>query len=435
MPMRVLYYFFAILLLPASACVPLATVSSSAEIEDKTLIYDDHIYEEGIKTVQLYPMLNGRVEVTQPPLLPIRQRDKLLLSFDHIYASNEDFRAKIIHCNANWQPSNYASIEILSAYNEFRLENFEQSFNTRTPYTHYRFQVPSVKIPGNYLLQVYRGNNEKDLILTSRFMIVNNMALIKPKINLSSGVMERLTNQQIDFSIDYTNLDIRDPLSEIKVVLRQNNRWDNAISGLKPTAVKDFIKQLNYEFFDLSNNFKAGNEFRFFDLRSINFPGQNVNKVIKNDEEVVANLMMDKSRFNEAYTFIEDLNGSFVIEKIDAADPDLEADYVTVNFFLKSEKFANANLYMLGAMNQWKKSRENRLVYSEEAGGYLGRQILKQGWYNFIYYLDEASGKDPYRLDGNHAETENMYEILVYFREMGGRGDLLVGYSRFNTRN
>ncbi len=427
--------FFYVLLFISFGCVPLATTNTSYGNIDKKLIYDNHIYEQDIKTVQLYPMLNGQVEVTQPPILPMRQRDRLLLSFDHLYASNEDFRVKLIHCNANWQPSNYASIEILSAYNEFRIENFEQSFNTITPYVHYRFPIPRVKIPGNYLLVVYRGSNESDLILSNRFMIVQNSALIKPKSRLSSGVAQRLTNQQIDFSIDYSNLNVQDPLNEIKVVLRQNNRWDNAITGLKPTAIKDFMKQLNYEFFDLSNNFKAGNEFRFFDLRSINFPGQNVNKVNRNDREVAANLMMDKSRYHEAYTFIEDLNGGFVIEKIDASDPDLEADYVTVNFFLKSEKFTSAKIYALGAMNQWQQSPDTKLIYSENAGGYLGRQFLKQGWYNFIYYVVDPENDDPYRLDGNHAQTENMYEVLVYFKEMGGRGDLLVGYTRFNTNN
>lgn len=427
--------FAIIIILVLTGCMPLATGNASYVDTEKELIYDNFTYEQNIKTVQLYPTLSGLVEVTQPPILPLLQRDQLILSFDHLYAESEDFRVKLIHCNANWQPSNFSSIEILNNYNEFRIDDYQPSFNTRVPYVHYKFVIPEVKIAGNYLLVVYRGGNENDLILSNRFMIVQNIALIKPAITLSSGVLERVINQQIDFTIDYTNLEVRDPMNEIKVVVRQNNRWDNAIKELKPTFVKDFIKQLNYEFFDLSNNFKGGNEFRFFDLRSINFPGQNVNKIEKNDQQITANLMVDRPRQNEAYTYIQDLNGSYVIEKIDAVDPDIEADYVMVNFFLKSKKYQNTKLYALGSLNQWKRIPENRLIYSDEAEGYLGRQFVKQGWYNFLYYFEGNTINNPYVLEGSHSQTENMYEILVYFRKIGSRGDVLAGYSRFNTND
>ncbi len=59
-------------------------------------------------------------------------------------------------------------------------------------------------------------------------------------------------------------------------MIRQNQRWDNAIRNLKPTMVREDQNQLEYEHFTVQNEFRGGNEFRFFDIRTLNFPGQNV---------------------------------------------------------------------------------------------------------------------------------------------------------------
>jgi hypothetical protein len=65
--------------------------------------------------------------------------------------------------------------------------------------------------------------------------------------------------------------------------------------------------------------FSGGSEFRFFDLRSLNYPGRNVasvNKTVKPYEVYVAT---DKSHGGEAYSQIEDLNGNFMIDNMTIA--------------------------------------------------------------------------------------------------------------------
>ena len=423
------------LILALYGCVPLNPGTAASYTGNKKLIYDNHAYEPDVKTILLNPTRNNLVELTQPAVLPIRQRDKLVLSFDYLYGTYEDFRARIIHCDTDWTPSDFDNIDILNVFNEFRLEQFEQSFNTRVPYMHYTFEVPRVNLPGNYLLVIYRGNNPDDLILSARFMIVDNRVPVAPQVGLSTGIVERAINQQIDFTVDYSSLEVNDPATEIKVIIRQNQRWDNVISGLKPTFIKNFEKKLSYEFFNLENNFPGGNEFRFFDLRSINFPGQNVDKIGLTEDSITANLMPDKSRESEAYATNRDLNGAFIIEKADANNPDIEADYVHVNFFLQSSQLEAGKVFVLGAMNNWERRRENQMIFSEQFGGYLGRQTVKQGWYNYIYYVENGKSSNPYFFEGSHAQTENLYEILVYHRGIGSRGDLLVGYLRTNPNN
>ena len=75
------------------------------------------------------------------------------------------------------------------------------------------------------------------------------------------------------------------------------------------------------------------------------------------------------------------------------------------------------------------------MVYSEQLEGYIGGQLVKQGWYNYIYDVRGAKTGNSYLLEGSHSQTENLYEIFVYHRGIGSRGDLLTGYLRINPNN
>ncbi|MDN5202562.1 DUF5103 domain-containing protein [Fulvivirgaceae bacterium BMA10] len=415
-------------------CVPLDQPGNSSPATQKKLIYDDHVYEKEIKTVQLYPTRNGSVELTQPPIIPINQLNHLVLSFDDLYNDVEDYRAKIIHCNTDWTPSRLSNMDYLDQYNEVRIDQFEQSFNTRVPYIHYTLSLPKVKVTGNYIVAVYRGSNENDLILTKRFMIFSNDAIIKPNIGLSGAIVERNTNQQIEFEVSYAEFDIYNPLEEVSICIRQNQRWDNAITDLKPTFINEGQRLLTYQHFDLKNNFKAGNEFRFFDLRSVNFPGQNVFETKLEDNKISAFLMKDKNRSVEAFTHLNDLNGQYIIEKVDASNPDIESDYVNVHFFLEAPREISRNVHIIGALTDWHQNQNNKMYYEPELKGYVGKLLLKQGWYNYLYYTNSPDNSNPYQFEGSHYQTNNFYEILVYYRPIGGRADQLIGYQRFNSQ-
>jgi hypothetical protein len=62
--------------------------------------------------------------------------------------------------------------------------------------------------------------------------------------------------------------------------------------------------------------------------------------------------------------------------------------------------------------------------------------ILKQGFYNFKYiYLDASGNFDGGFISGDHDETENDYQILVYYRDIGARFDKVIGIGNGNSRN
>jgi hypothetical protein len=40
----------------------------------------------------------------------------------------------------------------------------------------------------------------------------------------------------------------------------------------------------------------------------------------------------------------------------------------------------------------------------------------------------QGSAPDEIYFEGSHRETENQYDLLVYYRPPGSRADLLIGY-------
>ncbi|MEM7549767.1 MAG: type IX secretion system plug protein domain-containing protein [Bacteroidota bacterium] len=404
------------------------------QLSSQELRYEDVNYQGNIRTVQLYPEGSSLETTIESPVISIRQSTPLLLEFDVFARDFENFLVKLIHCNADWTPSRYSDIEILNEFNEFRINDFDYSFDTRAEYVHYWFTVPRVKISGNYLIKVYREGNEDQLILTRRFMVYSNRVTINTQVGQSLTISKQRSNQQIDFKIDYTGLEVRDPFTQIMPVIRQNQRWDNAIVGLKPTMFRQSFSELEYFYLSEETNFQAGNEFRFFDIRTLDFNGQGVAKVKTTEKEITANLYQEKPRAEFAYSEYLDINGQFIINNLDRQNSlsEVNSEYATVNFFLEKEQPLDEEVYVFGALSDWEKSDSNKMSYNSARGGYEGSLYLKQGWYNFIYLTD---GDNPYALEGIHFETENQYEILVYFRPIGARGDILLGYENIQHNN
>jgi len=416
--------FWALAAIALCRCVPVTQTASTESVSDQ-LRTEDYIYENTIRSVRLYPAGASPQSALNAAVYDVRQRNMLTLEFDDLREEAENYYVRLIHCNADWTKSSLTDIEFMESFNEFLIDDYEYSFNTKIPYVSYRFRLPQVKLPGNYVLAVYRYPNENDLLLTRRFMAVDNIVQIGLKAGLSSGISERTTNQQLEFTVNYGNYEIINPFQDVKVTLRQNQQWHNAIHNLKPTSIRENISQLEYAHFNLENNFMAGNEYRYFDIRSVTFTGMNVGRVAEQAGRYHAFLLKDKPRARQAYSAYNDLNGGYIIENMEPGKNIQEAEYVNVHFFLEMEP-ANHDIYILGELTNRAFDNGNKMRYDAELNAYTGSLLLKQGWYNYLYYAPSAD--NPYFVEGSHYETENQYEVIIYHRPPGSRADLIVGY-------
>ena len=63
--------------------------------EPKKIIYDNHIYEPYIRTVQLYPVLNTGKSAQaslNPPVVKLQDNQPLMLEFDYLNPDYQFFR-------------------------------------------------------------------------------------------------------------------------------------------------------------------------------------------------------------------------------------------------------------------------------------------------------------------------------------------------------
>ncbi len=395
----------------------------------KQIIYANKSYEPFIKTVQLYPNNETADRAMQAPILSLNSRSGLILEFDALLEDYVYLQAKIIHCNADWTPSRMPDMDILADFNAFDLNDFEYSVNTKTLFVHYTFQVPVTRKSGNYILLIYQNSDADDLVLTRRFMVYENEANINATVRVSSGVSVRNFNQQIEFSLNYGEFRSINPLFDFHVVVRQNQRWDNALIGLKPTLVRRDENYLEYHHFTMENNFKGGNEFRFLDLSTYSYRGQNIGFINKKSNPITAITNIDLARNRQAYSQFRDINGQYFIMTKEPLADNLEADYIDLTFQLSSKVKLLNDVYVLGAFNDWSKLPEYKLNYDKARELYWKTISLKQGYYSYMYDVDS----DSYYFEGSHFQTENQYEILVYYKEPGNFGDRLIGYKSFNS--
>lgn len=382
----------------------------------------DIAYEPEIMTVQLHPA-NAPIA----PAVTALGRSDLMLEFDDLRNQRDNYYARIVHCNFDWTKSELQDLDFMTIYNEFPINNAEFSVDTHIPYVHYWFDLPPVKLPGNYVIVVYRGSNKDDIVLTRRFMVYANQVTFTSEGNLLGPGNLASVTQQLNFTINYKDVEILNPMVDVHVNISQNHRWDNVISDVKPSFVREIEKELEYRFFEESKMFSGGSEFRFFDLRSLNYPGRNVATVAKNVKPFEAYIAKDKSRADEAYSQYDDINGAYRIENYDDRDIAF-ANYVNVNFALATPP-VKGEVFVTGAFTNWNLTEENKMHYDTAQSIYASRMLLKQGWYDYQYVV-RSKELPYYHFEGSHFETENYYEIFVYHKPYQPRADLLIGYIR-----
>ncbi|HAI76843.1 MAG TPA: DUF5103 domain-containing protein [Microscillaceae bacterium] len=426
-----------------AGCVPIQSTTTKTGqgalvTSNKMLLMQDRNYEESIKTVVFTLQSTAMQRSLLPPVIPLSQGIPLQLEFDQIDSYFRDYSAKIIHCNADWKPSALYETDYLSEYNDFPIRQYDLSFNTKVGYVHYKFVLPPVKVSGNYVVVVYRTGNPQDVMLSRRFVVYENLVGILPQVRSSTVVSQTMQNQQIDFTIGYTNYELRNPRDEVKVTIRQNYRWDNAIYDLKPLYVRELDKALEYNYFSGENNFKGGNEFRRFDLQSLLYLGFHLEQIdAENPIETRVRLQNDGLRQKEPYVLLPDNNGGFFINITEFANRgDTDADYAKVYFTLKSPTKLPEDVYILGAFNNWVADAQSKMTYFEQDQAYQKSILLKQGLYDYCYAVPTVNqGMDASPIEGSHQNTNNRYDIIVYYRPLGVRADRVIGYRDFNAFN
>lgn len=399
------------------------SVISCSLMAQSDFLYQDAVYLPHIKSIKFH----HQGLFTSEPIIDLNSGGQLELSFDDVLGGDIPYTYKIVHCDKDWNLSDLNDTEYIDGFNDERVERWYYSSGTRLDYTHYKLSLPNDDInwliSGNYLLIV--TDKDADVVaFTRRFMVV------EPKVSVAAEVRRPIptsligTHQQIRFNINNKNFDIINPQREIYVTILQNGRWDNAITGIQPRFVNGF--DINFDFTD-QLIFPGGKEFRFADVRSLRYAGPGVHSIERRVDGFDVLMNLDKSRQNRTYFDYNDLDGDFIIETLDRADPDLESEYVNVHFgLLDNNPPINGDVYVVGKFSDWRCQNEYKMSYNVKNQGYYGKALLKQGYYDYEYVVKDGDNVDYDFYEGSLFKTTNDYLILVYYRAFSERYDRLI---------
>ena len=403
---------------------------------DSAFVFEDHIYKKNIHTVQLH---RSDWEFSSP-IISLSSADKLKLSFDDLDADTKTYSYTLIHCDADWTPSNTVNSDYLSGFYDEQISDRKYSINTLQSYSHYSLIFPTENVQitksGNYILEVFTDYDKEKYVLTKRFMVVDEKVDVNATVRQATFSDDRYFKQEVNFKINSGSYTITNPYGDLKVVLMQNDRWDNVLTGLKPAFVKD--KELDYDIGD-GNSFMAGSEFRHFDAKSLRFHSDHISDIYldSTSKKYRIDLLEDEKRTIKQYSLETDINGRFKIYIQESKDnSETEADYVTVHFLLKADVGDKDGVYyVFGALTDWQYKPEFKMHFNPDRFAYECTAFLKQGYYNYeyMYLKDGDKVADVMEVEGSHWETENDYTILVYHRQMGSNYDQLISVKKKNS--
>ena len=205
--------------------------------------------------------------VLSDPVIGLNGPSQLHLEFDDLVSEKKNYFFTVIQCNYDWSPSELNSFDYLTGFNEQEIRDYQSSFGTLQPYVHYSALFPNADFritkSGNYILKVYEEDNPDQIILTRRFIVADSKVQITSNVNQADDVRDSRTNQQVNFTVDHRGMDISNGFSEIKVLVLQNFRWDNAISNLQPQFVRPDQLRSFTELIKILL-FRTSKKFRYF---------------------------------------------------------------------------------------------------------------------------------------------------------------------------
>lgn len=398
----------------------------------------DAVYSDRIKTVQLHPYGNQ----LGYPIIRLNSAEQLELHFDDLDGNLKNYSYTFQLCNADWTPAMLSHFDFIKGFSQVRLSTYRISSLAFTKYTHYQAMVPDRNcVPsrsGNYILKVFLNGDTSKLIFTKRMMVVQEMSSIKAEVQQPFNGQLFRTHQKIQFRVNLNEqLNVVNAMQQVKVVIMQNNRWDNAVRDIRPTFFSRNTLEYNTE-----NDcvFPSGKEWRWVDLRSFRLQSERIANAKYSNTSTEIFVKPETDRKEQRFNFYRDANGMFNIEPSENINPLWQADYATVNFTFVPQgnvPISGKDVYVFGALTNYDLSDAAKMNFNSIKGAYEMSLFLKQGYYDYSYVTVDKTGKGRMAsfdsTEGNLWETENNYSIFVYYRPLAGRADELIGIANVNS--
>ena len=356
--------------------------------------------ERNIKSIELFDLKSGKGKIIYDI------NDDIILSFDNLYITAQDFYLEIEHNDYKWNKSVIRKNEFLDGYDDVRIKYYKNSYNTIQDYINYQFNLSNnefkIKKSGNYKIIVNDENG--NLIFEEKLIIREKNSTGVIEITRTDNINYSESSHQLKVTMPCNSCEINSNQYDYVMVIYKNNNLNNPFILYEP----DYSLAGNFIYDNLI--FNAGSEYLNFDN----------SKVLDSSSEIM------EVRINESYETIlypdilgnkysleSDLNGSFKTFSTNN-NPRNELEYSLVHFKLSLENFnfnpLENDVFIVGDFNRHIISESYKLDFR---GKYLEKKILlKQGFYNYKYVINDSKNDVK-----NFWQTDNNYTAILYEKD------------------
>lgn len=381
------------------------------------------------------------------PVMHLGTDDRLHIGFDELSHVYHRYTYRITHCEADWTTSEgLFESDYISGFNgDNVIEDCEESINTNQLYTHYRLQIPndriSLKMSGNYRLDIIDDESE-ETVLSARFYVVEPSANVAYTVQVNTDIDVRKSHQQLDLQVDYaSSLRVNDARNQFKVYAMQNGRMDNLV--LCPPAPQIMQGRMIWTHCrDLI--FAAGNEYHKYEFLDAHRNSLGVDRVEWDGEQYHVHLYPNEQR--RSYVYDQDADGAFIIRNSDNYEADITSEYAMTHFYFESPELPG-NVYVQGrwttnsfesqSLDSDTPDSHYLMNYDPSIRCYTAAIPLKMGYYSWHYVFAPSAAQSSSTTrssllncpgEGEFYETQNTYNVFVYYRSNLDRADRLVGF-------
>lgn len=386
------------------------------------------ILSSNLKTLQVVVNDNW----TDPlPVMTLRSDDVLNVGFDELSHNFHRFIVHVEHCEPDWSPSeDIFESDWLEGFNDWALDDYDNSLNTTVLYTHYSFQLPNdhcrLKMSGNYRLHILDEDDNNNEVAVVEFRVVEQLMNLSMGMTTNTDIDFNNRSQQLSMSLDYGSLNVTQPEDQLNIIVMQNGREDNMRTDMKPSTTTprgltwDHCRQLIFD---------AGNEYHRFEVLNPTHITLGLERVAWDEDDRHYHVYPEMCEPQRNYMFYKDADGAFYVRNSDNFENDRTSDYVYVHYKLAPAKeYEKARLYVDG---HWTTETPETytMSYDERDHSYNAVILQKMGYYNYQLLMEHENGQtEIVPEEGSFYQTENRYQALVYYKGIGDRTWRLVSF-------
>lgn len=407
----ILHTFWVALIFVAAGCASSGQhfstqdAKEAAELGNKFTLSQHQSPDSSIQSVQLHPEKFPR----NPPILTLKDDNKLLLQFDYMGQESGQFRISFSHRNSDWSQSSLSPNFFMEGFSESTVIESDQSISQRPAYTRFSYRFPNeelaFKVSGNYILKVsdYRSG---ETLFTLPFFVSEQEGSLSTRAETRYADREDLRRRHQLFS-EYRYPDfVEMPRFDLSFFYAPNQflgRIQESKNFDTATPRSVYFQQNEQQAFPA--------DFSLFRLNLANFFADG-EQILEIDESTLPPTVLLQRDVPQLQT---DIFAPTLPQFSNSRD----ARYAKVKFQLEPGDLKNGStdIYLVGDFNQWMIRDQQNLQFNNESGLWETTALVKQGQYAYKYVLVEEGNVKELPTDRGFRQSPQQYTTFIYFRD------------------